>query len=188
MTRSVESRERNGEVVSDGEGQSQTIEQVVNTLRAIIGALMMGLIVFLVIVLAVMRPEREDELLFTYVALGAGVVALIASPAVQRSIINEGRRQVAKEIEQPGRPEGASDETTALLGIFQTKRIAGAALIEGAAFFALICYMLEGHPLAIAAAVFLMATLATFFPTRDGVSRWLETQRAEVEQLRQLPG
>ena len=46
----------------------------------------------------------------------------------------------------------------------------------------------SGFALAVGAAVILMALMASLFPGRDGLRRWLEDQLAQVDQLRQLRG
>jgi hypothetical protein len=58
-------------------------------------------------------------------------------------------------------------------------------LLEGAAFFATIAYMLERNPLALATAIVLLGTLAARFPTSDRVNAWLDRQLGLLQEERQ---
>lgn len=171
--------------------QDEDLGPVLLTTRIIIGSLIAGLVVFLTIVVVVIKPEAEARLLLTYPAVAAALVAPFASFALSRAVAAGARTQIARGAWEPARQESAGpretgDDASKLLAVYQTRQIIGAAIIEGAAFFALIVYMLEGSNLAAGAGVLLTASLLFFFPTRDGLRRWLEDQVEGVQEQRRL--
>jgi hypothetical protein len=76
-------------------------------------------------------------------------------------------------------------DTGSLAQLYQTQLIVGAAMLEGAAFFAGIAFMLERNPIAAAVALVLLAVLAARFPTRDRVAGWLDRQLELIKEERQ---
>jgi hypothetical protein len=67
---------------------------------------------------------------------------------------------------------------------YQTRVILQAAPLEGAAFFQLIAYRIEGLPVSLGVAAGLFICLLMLFPTRAGVERWVAAQRDLMEQGR----
>jgi hypothetical protein len=74
------------------------------------------------------------------------------------------------------------DELDQLWNAYQTSLIVACAMVEGATFFLLVSYMVEGQPLNLGAAVAMIVVLACHFPTAASAGRWLE---AQLDQLRQ---
>jgi len=72
--------------------------------------------------------------------------------------------------------------------VYMTKTIIGAALLEGAAFFAIIGYMLDNSPVELVCAVVLIVGTAAHFPTVDRVCRWIESQMRLIDEQRQMSG
>jgi hypothetical protein len=64
--------------------------------------------------------------------------------------------------------------------VYQTQLIIGAAIDEGAAFFAGIAYLIGKNSIALGAAILLLAGLLARFPTRERVARWIEHQREKL--------
>ena len=77
------------------------------------------------------------------------------------------------------------DDAGKLLFVFQSKLLIGAALLESAAFFAGIAYMLEGTTLALLLAILFALLVALQFPTRFSVEQWLDQQLRLLEEERQ---
>jgi len=170
--------------------------------QIIVGSLAMGLLVFLAIVLFVIEPtgppagpERANPLglpLLTLVATVFGTVGLVLSFLAPGLMISNGLKQIAER--PPGDPaptdpwnEGPTlpaNDVGALLPLYQTQLIIASALTEGAAFFALIAYMIERHPLALGLAALLIAVLLSRFPTLDRVHGWLDDQSARLARIR----
>ena len=82
-------------------------------------------------------------------------------------------------------PGGAKLETVdearaSLLLAFQTQFIVGAAIIEGAAFFAATAYLLYGHPIALGVAIVMIGVSLARFPTRARTEHWIEQQQEKL--------
>jgi len=90
----------------------------------------------------------------------------------------------AREEPPAGKPLDPASTTGKLVQLFQSQLIIGAALLEGAAFFAGIAYMLERSPLALATAIVLLIALAARFPTSGRVHAWFDRQRELIEEDR----
>lgn len=66
------------------------------------------------------------------------------------------------------------------LAPYQTRMIIGLALLEGAAFFNLIAYLLEGRWWSLAVTAALVAFMLASYPTRGRIRQWVEDR----EQLK----
>ena len=186
----------------------EEIARRVRTSQIIVGALVAGPLVFLVIVFVVIQQGfagvPETAPILTYIALAFAFSAVLARLIVPNLIVAQSRRNIiqgtwqmpvsahsqsgysqtvqedfARFIEQTG-------DAGRLLFVFQTRTIVAGAVLEGAAFFALITYMIERSPLALIVAVLLILGVALHFPTRSGVIRWIEDQLRLVERERQF--
>ena len=56
----------------------------------------------------------------------------------------------------------------------------GAAIIEGAAFFAATAYLLYGHPIALGVAIVMIGVSLARFPTRARTEHWIEQQQEKL--------
>jgi hypothetical protein len=172
------------------------LDQTTRTTQIIIGALTVGLLAFLVIVLVNPKPPANVRQgppkmgvasvpLFTGIAFVFAAGALTASVVVPKSVVATQRRLIAK-----GTGDGVSStsagDTGKLAQVFSTQLIIGAALNEGAAFFALMAYMFEHNPASLYLAIVLIAGVALRFPTRDRVGQWMDTQLSLLAQERQF--
>jgi hypothetical protein len=113
-------------------------------------------------------------------ALAFGGVALMAQLAIVPMIRKQTRQKLAQEAE-------SSDGGLAqLLVTLQSSTIVGAAISEGACFFNLIAYLLEGVPYSLLMAGILVLTILTRFPTVNGVIDWLEREMRLVREEREF--
>jgi hypothetical protein len=142
---------------------------------------------------AAAKPDQSVPFL-TYAALAFGAVVLPMSFIVPGLVAKQQRqaivaRKPASDTDpaaKPGiAPEGTQLPASGLAAAFLVQLIIGAAMDEGAAFFAAVAYMIEKNPIAIALAVVLVAALAARFPTANRVKRWIEQQQEKLgeEQL-----
>ena len=181
---------------------SEPLAPFVRICQVIVGALVMGVVTFLVMVVLIIprfdggapvqpQPAGAADIgpatalpIITYMALAMGAAVLGLSFVIPQVAVSQARRQIAKgTAPKPGKT--AEEDATSLLPIYQTQLIIGAALLEGGAFFATIAYMLERKPLALAAAGVLLAVLLTRFPTVDRVRGWLDRQMDVLQEERQ---
>jgi len=126
----------------------------VRVMQIITLAMAMGVLMFGLTVLLVMRPEEADQEPFiAYLGFGLAIPAAIASFVVPRIITNS---------------QSPTTET------YQTGLIIGLALLEGAAFLNIMAYMIEGTIYSLGVAAVLLVLLLARFPTVVGVSDWIE--------------
>jgi hypothetical protein len=176
--------------------------------QVIVAALVAGLLTFLAIVLVLIQQgfagAPEVATILTGVAVAMAVAAVLARLTVPPMIVARARRRIAQgtwQVPQAAQAQSAysqaSQEDAArfleqtgdagrLFFVLVSKTIVAAAIVEGAAFFALIAYMLGRSPLALALAILMIAAVAAHFPTRSGVMSWIEGQLRLVEQERQF--
>jgi hypothetical protein len=75
-------------------------------------------------------------------------------------------------------------DASKLLAVRQTSMIVGLALLEGAAFFACIAYLLEGQLWVLAIILTAMVLMMVSFPTEGRVQSWLAWQADQLDELR----
>lgn len=165
--------------------------------QIIVAAMTTGALFFLVIVLLVQRgqPAAGTQPVLTWIAIAVGVammlVRLIVPPrlvARRRAAIARGqfRPQFPPEDQQFQRFLEKAGDAGLLCVVYVNKLLMAGALLEGAAFLALVAYLLEGNPWALGTAVVLIGSLAMMIPRRDAVIAWIEDQLHMLEQERQL--
>jgi len=185
--------------VSDHQWHNE-LTPVLRTMQIVVGALVAGCAMFLVVVLVVAptmaADRRQDMPLITYVATGFAVVSLIVRAVVPGIVVTLGRRRILNGNWPMPASRGGSQpinvefiERTGDAGrlavLSLNRTIIAAAMLEGAAFFALVAYMIERLPLALVVAVALIVGVALHFPTRSRLVHWVEDQLALIEQERQ---
>jgi len=190
------------------------LQPIIRTCQIIVGAMIMGVATFLAIALfvtqvavnpappppgggaggaAIAAPGDSSLPVITYLAVASGLIVLVLSFVVPKINIARACRQIA--LAGPiATTEGVPSEpkqlypagyTGKLAQLYQTQLIIGAAMLEGAAFFATIAYMLERNPIALATAIVLLGALVARFPTSDRVNAWLDRQLGLLQEERQ---
>jgi hypothetical protein len=175
--------------------------------QIIVGALAAGLVAFLVIVIIlqlVLTPAAAAKItgngpgaigatgnnsplpIITYAAVALGAMMLPMSFIVPGIVTKKQAEALAiggMSASQSPAPtpnkqsDAAKSPLSSLPVMFLSQLIIGAAINEGAAFFALVAYLLEKNPIALAMAVILIAGVIARFPTAGRVERWIEQQR-----------
>lgn len=170
-----------------------SVQNLARVMQIIVGAMAAGLVVFLAIVLVMERidppggPDRAFILglpMMTLLAVIFGFTCPLMSFVIPGLIADGGLKQLANRA-PTAEP---ADDAAAIGQLFQTRLIIASALIEGAAFLALIAYMLEHHPVALGVAVALIAVLLSRIPTLDRVQGWMDEQTARLARLRRGDG
>jgi hypothetical protein len=134
--------------------------------------------------------------LLTYMAVCWAAVAIALSFLVPALVAKQQRRQIASgtwapPTQQGGRgsqirPESWNTDSGKLAAVYQQQLIIGAALVEGAAFFTGVAYMLGRDPIALGVALLLVAMLVLQFPTIQRVERWIDGQQEKLTEDRQM--
>jgi hypothetical protein len=141
----------------------RTIDQTLLTCRIIAGALVFGVVSF-VTVAVVMRlgQAAAGAAVLSYVGVGAAAIAVIV-------------RQIVPGIASGLAPQGgAASPAAGALALYQTRMIVGLAILEAAAFFNTIAYVLEGHWWSLVVVAVLVALMLGAFPTRTRLRQWVE--------------
>jgi hypothetical protein len=138
------------------------------------------------------QPAADVDRLITPLAVGFAALALPHSFLVPGMITNQNRRAIAtgKAAPAPNLNLGADidqSDTGRLAGIYMTQLIVGAAQAEGAAFFAGVAYLLGKEPIALGAAIVMVAAILVRFPTDQRVAQWIDRQQELLLMERQAP-
>jgi hypothetical protein len=154
--------------------------QQVRAFQITISALLAGILMFAGIGVFLWTqgqvPMAPDVWPLAYVAIGFGGMTLLAWLVFLPAITAAARKRLRA---------GPEVTPAQLLGLFGSRMITGAALLEGSAFMFLITFLLLGVPWALAGGLgfgVLMAVL--HFPTRERVGQWVATQRATLDEER----
>ncbi len=162
----------------------------VRTLQIIVSAMALGTIAFLGVALLVRALGQEPVVRFerlgllSAIAVGFGLMGWTASLVVPALMVRQGLAQ-----KPPGGAPSGGVAAPELAGLYQTTRIVGAALCEGAAFFSLIAFQLEGSGLALAAAVGLTVAILAKIPTQARYDDWvarIQRDHRDAQQQRRL--
>jgi hypothetical protein len=176
--------------------QREYIRTVTLTLQIIVGALASGVLLFLAVVVYMVSQNPPaaagDSYIITYAAFAFAVVAGIASLIVPSLVSVRARNSLVDgDISNWGLVKNLPNvaelgEVAPLAAIYQTRTIIGAALCEGAAFFACVTYQIEHQRSVLFVAVVLLLMIARHIPTVSGLESWIESELATIRQMRQL--
>lgn len=182
----------------DGE-LANRLKPAVRVLRIIVGAMSLGILGFACVVVTVRMaraPEPgEMQKLLTPLAIGAALVAVVASRVVPALVVNRSRRQIAAgkfTQSQNTSPDGPLadvaelGDTGKLFSVYQTHTIVAAALLEGAAFLNLVATMLSGSVVTLAVAIMLAMLILAMFPSAQRVAGWIDEQRRLIDDEKLL--
>jgi hypothetical protein len=162
------------------------LKPAARVMQIVVAAMFIGVATFLCIAIVVRSdtgpPTNEPSQLLTFVGVGAAVLAFAANLIVPSAVIKQSRSKLAagtfasapsgpfqKLIEKLG-------DAGALCNVYQTKMIIGAALWEGAAFFNIIAFLLEGRPIALVPVGAALLAIALKFPTASRLAEWVNSQ------------
>ena len=166
--------------------QKSYLATAVKPMQIVLVALALGVIVFLVAVVVLTDKPAEDPFL-TYVGLAFGVIAFLAWLIVPNALASNARRTIAAG-QNPSWAQGVSQQAAGdvgqLAGVYQIRLIVASALLEGAAFFNLVAYLIEAHQLSLVAAVVLVVIMLCQFPTYNRLADWVSHELENVDQLR----
>lgn len=170
------------------EDQERFLRKSLLTMQIIAGALIQGVVVFLVVVMFFLPvPPNRLAVLNSYIALGFALVAMVMSLVVPNIIVASTKKSLVKgrPIDLPKQFGEVSNLgfLAPLAGLYQTKMIIAMALLEGAAFYNLISYMMERQPFTLAVVGMLLLALVMNFPTRRGLEKWLAEETKSIAEM-----
>ncbi len=173
----------------------------VRTLQIIVAALPMGAVVFLTGTLVIRsgdEPAVADPMvaglgLMTLMALFMTVSVVVARLIVPALMTSSARQSIANGTWQPQATGAVTKEFFERTGdagklcvVYTTRTIVAVALLEGAAFMAIIAYMMEGSTVALGLSIALIAAILLHFPTAPRVVAWIERQLRRITEERDI--
>jgi hypothetical protein len=178
------------------DSQRDYTRTAVGTIQIIVCALAAGVITFLAVTILVIPQAAQAASpkppFLTYTSLGMAIVVVVAwlfvpglAAAGMKKAIIDGKSDdwgIVKNL-----PNAAElGYVVPLAVVFQTKTIIAAALLEGAAFFCTVAYLIEHQPIALYVAVALAILILTQIPTLSRFESWLDSESTSLEQMRQM--
>lgn len=159
------------------------VTTAVRTSQIIAGALMMGVITFGVIAVVIAWDNPPGDPLLPLMAVAFAAIAIPVRFGVAAAMVSGSRSHIMKEV-RGGRLQDSTRIAGQLYGAYQTRMIVGMALLEGAAFFNLIAYIVGSRWWNLAAAGVLLLMMAAMFPTKNKLEQWVhdQLQLMEVER------
>jgi hypothetical protein len=176
------------------DAQQTYLRIVVRTQQIIVGALAMGVWLFAGAVFFI-GADLQDKgqpaaPILTYLAAGAAVVAVVAWGVVPGMVAGRMRDAIVAgtgdQLTLKPFAAGELGDVGPLAGVYQGRVIVGAAILEGAAFFNLVTYMLEGQVINLAVAGVLVVVMLCAMPTYGRLENWIQSELTSIEQLRQM--
>jgi hypothetical protein len=176
------------------EDQQTYLKSVARTLQIIVGALSAGVWMFMAValVLDLGEPENQaDEPFVSYLGVGLAALAFVAWAVVPGMIVARMREAIvagkSEQLTLNTSPAAADlGDVGPLAGVSQSRIIVGSAILEGAAFFNLMAYMLEQQLVNAAVAGLLAVVIMASIPTYGRLEGWMQNELASIEQLRQM--
>ena len=154
---------------------TQDRNPMVSTMQIIAFAMIVGVAGFAVVCLAVTwaKPPSAQPL-FSYIATGVAALLFVMRFVVPGVVTRT-------QIQQSLTPEKLSridddEKRRFLYGAYQAGLTIEYAMLEGAAFFCLVAYMIEASQIPLAAAGVLWVSMLLTFPTKARVDDWVQDQ------------
>jgi len=162
--------------------------RVIRNVQIIVIALAVGPIVFAGI--AVWRRANQvpqQGSLLPYLAAGFAMTVLAARIIIGKSTVASQRHRIAagtwslgSNAPRANLPASMTDGDR-LLFVFQQKTIIESAIVEGAAFFTIMSYLITGQWWSLAVAAVLVLVNLIPFPAFDRVENWVQYQLEFLE-------
>lgn len=166
-------------------------QQMLRVMQIIAVALIIGPCVFAFVVAMLPLEAEQQSQLIALIAAAFGAATIVLRTVIPPIVAGSQRRQRITPLFQGasggdigGDPERQSARETAersLYQVYQSKMIVEMALLEGAAFFNVIAYMIEEHWWSLVVAGALVVFMAGTFPTRGRVQAWVQDQLSLAE-------
>ncbi|QDT44892.1 hypothetical protein Pan241w_50080 [Gimesia alba] len=152
-------------------------EQQIRVMFIIWIAMIIGVVTFGIIAgFKGLDVEPGDGLsIITYLGIAMSALMLVLRTFVPNLVA----RNLFKQTMQAAQAEGNQDEEQMLgrfYATFMTRMIIGLALLEGAAMFNLVVFMVESQILSIVAVGILLLVMIASIPTKSKLDGWIRNQ------------
>lgn len=170
--------------------------QRLRVMQLVASALLLGVVTFLTVALIIVLTQTKGSGLapagdLPMISVVAVVFLAVEAPLaflVPGFLTRSAVRQIASGTWRlpPGAdPAALGTDAAKLLAVRQTTLLVGLALLEGAAFFGCIAFLLEARPFALGVVLVPILLMLVKFPTEGRVRAWLERQAGQLAELRQ---
>ncbi len=151
----------------------------VRSIQIITLALLQGVVIFGIIVLFINKAVVDGKPgILTWIAVGFSCL-MIMNHIMIPQLISKAMLDRISTADLRGQSDLEGFER--VFGIFRAQHIVACALLEGAAFFCFVTYMVEKNWMPLGAAVVLMIMIAIRFPTAAKVQFWVEDRIREIQ-------
>lgn len=171
------------------------IGKAVRVGQIIVSAVTAGPLVFLAIAVGLRVSQQtlsdQNPSVFTWLSLGFAAAAVLMRMIVPALVFAAARRRIAENTFSPPASQSPFTDLVAQTGDAGllwmariTKTILAVAILEGAAFFAIIAFMIEGSLLTVVVALLLTFAILLHMPTQDRVACWIDRELANLANER----
>jgi hypothetical protein len=176
--------------------QRQYAGTALRTIQIIVAALAAGVFAFIGVAIFLVAQNVKaavpDPPILTYTSIGMAV-AIVVSWLFVPSVVASGMKKAIIDgrssdwgIVKSMPNAGELGVVVPLAVIYQTRTIIAAALLEGAAFFATVAYLIEHKPITLYVAIALAFLILAHIPTLSRFESWLDSEATSIEQMRQM--
>ena len=156
---------------------NQSAAQIIRISQFVCAAMVTGVLVFMIVALLIGHGANP---------VAAGKSSIIPLFAVLVAVNNVVMLYlisgfVVKSMTKTMNAEQFTERSPKLAGIFQVRMIIRVALLEGAAFFNLIEYLIDRQWWSVAVAGVLIAIMLMNFPTMNQFDGWADELRRSIE-------
>ena len=149
-----------------------TPESVGRISQIIAGALIMGVLTFACVAFFISNGEPAKSPMISLMAAGMAVMMIVIRFVLPTVIVNGGKAQLKQA--------SGNEQPLVLAGLYQTKMIVGMAVLEGAAFFNLVAYIMEKQTWSYGVVAFLLGVMAISFPSQGQFESWAEEMKRDL--------
>jgi hypothetical protein len=169
---------------------------LVQTLRVVVGALVVSIIGATGAMIFLRGKDQQgwnisEGGIVTLCALAFAIASPLMAAVIARQTVTTTRRKLAAgevPVNDDGtklsKKQGQEADIEALAMLYSTKTIILASILEGAAFFNAIAFLIEGDLLTVVASGLSAIGVASQFPTITRVVNWVEDQLARLKEDR----
>ena len=161
------------------QSEEELLKPVVRHAQIITFALIQGVMLVAVIGLFLNQAQLNGKPeILTWIAVGFAVLALLSHLVVPTRVI---RAKLSVLSNQDLKNRSEQENVSLVAGFFQTLHIIACAILEGAAMFCAIAYLVEQSWYSIAAAAVMLLLIAARFPSTSGIRYWVENRIREIQ-------
>ena len=148
--------------------------QQIRTVQIITFALMQGVVVFAAVAWFISKSKEQADGVIVWIALAFAVFAVVMRSIIGGFLTGALRNGLDRTTwdELPSKKQNSR-----LIGQFQTKHIIECALLEGAALFNVVAYLIERNITSLIVAGVLLFLMAMAFPGGSKIDQWVDNQK-----------